>query len=123
MKPANVAKYLGGAVLGVLLAVMAVTNPSQAAYDEFAARTLAEYLEQEFCDAAKGVPELLDNLLSSGCRVLLESNQSEIKQYLSDNTDRQNLIFLSLYTTDLPTHRVRTIGVFHNFFVYKATEG
>lgn len=122
MKYSNTLKYLGGAVLGVLLAVMALTNPSQAAYDEFATETLAEYLEQEFCDAVKGIPEILDSLLSSGCRLLLESKQPEIRQYLSNHTQRQNLVFFSLYTTDLPTHRLRSIGLFHKFYIYEATK-
>lgn len=121
MKYSNATKYLGGAVLAVFLAAM-VTNPNQAAYDEFATQTLAEYLDQEFCDAGKGMPEILASLLSNGCKFLVESKQPEIKQYLSDHTRRQNLIFLSLYTTELLTYRFKAIGIFHKFFIYEATE-
>lgn len=121
MKYSNAAKYLGGAVLAVMLAAM-VTNPTQAAYDEFATETLAEYLDQEFCVAVKGVPEILASLVSNGCKFLVESKQPQIKQYLSNHTQHQDLIFLSLYTTELLTYRFKAIGIFHRFLIYEATE-
>ncbi len=121
MKYSNAAKYLGGAVLAVMLAAM-VTNPNQAAYDEYATETLAEYLDQEFCVGVKGMPDMLASLLSNGCKFLVESKQPEIKQYLSNHTRHQNLIFLSLYTTELLTYRFKVIGIFDKFFIYEATE-
>lgn len=122
MKRPNTIKYLGGAALAGLLAAMAIANPSQAAYNEFATRTLSSYLRKEICGAQKNVPDLLDTLLSSGCRWLVESQQPGIKQYLAANTQRQNLIFLSLYTTDLPSHRIKTVGILQKFFIYQAIE-
>jgi len=122
MKQSIVVKYLGGVALAGLLAAMAITNPSQAAYNEFATRTLSSYLQREVCAAPKDIPELLDTLVSSGCSWLVASQQAKIEQYLAANTQRQNLIFLSLYTTDLPTHRIKTVGILQKFFIFQGTE-
>jgi len=122
MKRSNAIKYSASAALAGLLAAMAISNPSQAAYNEFATRTLSSYLKREVCSAPKDIPDLLDALVSSGCSWLVESQQPAIEQYLAANTQRQNLIFFSLYTTDLPTHQFKVIGIFQKFLVYQATE-
>lgn len=122
MSHINIATRLGGVGLAVLGVAMAVTNPNQAAYDRFASQTMTDYLAKEVCQSPEEVPEIFGNLLRQGCISLAKSSQPEIQQFISDNTQRQNLIFLSLYTTNLLAYRVKTIGIWRNFYIYDVTQ-
>lgn len=122
MSCVNIATRLGSAALVVLGAVMVVTNPDQAAYDRFAAQTMTAYFTREVCQSPQGVPEIFGNLLRQGCISLAESSRSEIQQFISSNTQRQNLIFLSLYTTNLLAYQVKTVGLVRNFYIYDVTQ-
>lgn len=122
MSQINVATYLGSAVLGVLGVVMAVTNPNQAAYDQFAAQTMTSYFAKEVCQSPPEVPGIFGDLFKGGCVSLAKSSQSEIQQFISNNTQRQDFIFLSLYTTNLVVYRVKTIGILQKFLIYDVTQ-
>jgi Domain of unknown function (DUF4359) len=114
------------ALVGVGVA-MAVTNPSQASYEEYATRQLAAYLRDNTCADA-------GELLKSGCKQLLNENQSEIKELISANTQRQNYGVVSFYQTDLsvgkllpsflgnlvPSYHFKTVGVFNTFQILEA---
>ena len=114
------------ALVGVGVA-MAVTNPSQASYEEYATQQLAVYLRDNTCADA-------GELLKDGCNQLLNENQSEIKELISANTQRQNFGVVSLYQTDLsvgkllpsfldnlvPSYHFKTVGVFNNFQILEA---
>lgn len=118
MSRIDIAVRLSGAVLAMLGVVTAMTNPNQAAYDQFAAQTMTDYLAKDVCQSPLDVPEIFGNLLQGGCVSLARSSQSEIQQLISNNTQRQNFIFLSLYTTNLLVYQVKTIGVLQKFFIY-----
>jgi hypothetical protein len=119
--------YLVGMALVGLGVAMAVTNPSQANYEEYATQQLAAYLRENTCADA-------GELLKDGCNQLLNENQSEIKELISANTQRQNFGVVSLYKTDLsvgellpsflknlvPSYHFETVGVFGNFRVVEA---
>jgi len=106
---------------------MAVTNPSQASYEEYATQQLTAYLRDNTCADA-------GELLKDGCSKLLNENQSEIKKLISANTQHQNFGVVSLYKTDLsvgellpsflgklvPSYHFETVGVFGNFRVVEA---
>jgi hypothetical protein len=123
MKSLKIGAYGVGILLVGLGAALAVTNPSPSAYDDYAAKQLTIYLQDNACTQA---PNLLGDLLREQCASLLENNQSEIKQFISSNTDRQNWVFLSVYKTDLainpllPTYHFETVGLLQNFYIYKA---
>lgn len=119
--------YLVSMALVGLGAAMAVTNPSQASYEEYATQQLAAYLRDNTCADA-------GELLKDGCNKLLNENQSEIKGLISANTQRQNFGVVSLYKTDLsvgellpsflgklvPSYHFETVGVFSSFHVVEA---
>jgi Domain of unknown function (DUF4359) len=119
--------YLVGMALVGLGVAMVVTNPNQASYEEYATRQLAAYLRENTCADA-------GELLKDGCNQLLSENQSEIKELISANTQRQNFGVVSLYKTDLsvgellpsflknlvPSYHFETVGVFGNFRVVEA---
>jgi Domain of unknown function (DUF4359) len=119
--------YLVGLVLVGLGVTMAVTNPSQASYEEYATQQLSAYLKDNTCADA-------GELLRAGCNQLLNENQSEIQQLISANTERQNFGVVSVYKTDLsvgellpsflrsavPSYHFETVGVLNGFHVVKA---
>ena len=119
--------FLVGMALVGLGVAMAVTNPSQASYEEYATRQLAAYLRENTCADA-------GELLKNGCNQLLNENQSEIKELISANTQRQNFGVVSLYKTDLsvgkllpsfldnlvPSYHFETVGVFSSFHIVEA---
>lgn len=110
---------LGLTTLTTLGTVLAVMNPSEAAYEVYATQKVVTLLDQNVCAEA---PKAFN--LKQDCKSLLTSHRSEIKQFIADNTQHQNFIFFSLYTTDVaiapfaPTYRVETIGVFRQFHIY-----
>ncbi|MBI4784480.1 MAG: DUF4359 domain-containing protein [Oscillatoriophycideae cyanobacterium NC_groundwater_1537_Pr4_S-0.65um_50_18] len=126
MTPLKLTTSLLGLVLVGLAAATALTNPDQAAYERFAAQKLGEYLQEDTC-AKAGIA------LQAPCNSLVKSNQSQIQNLISANTQRQNFLFLSIYKTDLvpgellpdflsgalPSYHFETAGILSSFHVYK----
>jgi hypothetical protein len=128
----------GSLILGVTLVglggALAITNPDQSAYEDYATRQLTIYLRDQSGELCRNTPDFLNEFLQGGdrCAVLVEGlltdNQDQIRQLISRQTQRQNYFFASVYKTDLevhsllPSYRFRTVGVFNNFFVYEADQ-
>ncbi|MGB3205425.1 MAG: DUF4359 domain-containing protein [Crinalium sp.] len=125
------------AIVGVALvgigAAMALTNPNQDTYEEYAVEQLTRYLQKDICPKA---PSILGVSLQSQCNSIIQSNQPQIKQLISRTTQRQNFIIFSVYKTDLsaqtivpflpqnvlPEYHFETVGAFDNFYTYQAQE-
>jgi uncharacterized membrane-anchored protein len=132
MKNFKVGAYLAGMVFVGLGVAMAVTNPNQEAYNQYAARRLAQYLQEEECvkieDSVRDLCKLLER----------EQGQNLLRQLIASNTERQNYLLLSIYKTNLSTsdvlpsflsgllslpslsYQFETVGLFSNFQIYKA---
>ena len=114
-----IAIAVGCALVGVGGA-LAVTNPRQEAYNDFATQAAIAYLKTEVCAKA---PSAFG--LQAVCQSELESNQSKIRTIIVDGTQRQDFIVFSLYTTnlsispDLPSYHVESVGVLGRFVIYK----
>ena len=120
------ASLIGIVLVGTGVAA-ALTNPSPAAYEDFAAQRLTEYLQENAC-AKAGIA------LQSSCSSLIKGNQSQIQKLVAANTERQNFLLLSIYKTDLapgklfpdfvgnllPAYHFETAGVLNTFHIYKA---
>lgn len=123
MKGLTAVGVVGAIALAGVGAVMAATNPGQDSYEAFATQSLSTYLEQNVCAKA---PK--DFGLKKQCVSFLESNQAEIRQIISSNTQRQNYLIFSIYTTDLsvssllPSYHFETIAVGQQFHVYQAKQ-
>ncbi|HEY9872550.1 MAG TPA: DUF4359 domain-containing protein [Candidatus Obscuribacterales bacterium] len=131
MKGTAIVTAIGGIALVGLGAAMALTNPSQDDYEEYAAQTLTTYLKENVCPKA---PKFLGNSLGGQCSSLVDSNQSEIKQLVTKGTQQQNFILFSVYKTNLsmrgivpffpasvlPSYHFETVGVFNDFYTYQA---
>ena len=122
-KPLQIALIGGGLALMGVAAVLAMTNPGQTAYEDFATQAAIDYLGQEVCVKAPLAFGLQDQ-----CQSALTSNQQQIRQMIAKGTQRQNFGLFSLYTTDLaitsflPSYHFETVAVFQRFFIYKAIE-
>lgn len=122
----------GAAVVGLaLLGVsMAKTNPSQAAYEEYATRRLSDYLRDNVCDKPKGILDNLPIKIDSQCEKFLDSANPQIQEIIAKTTERQNFIVFSIYHTNLklesfsfiPGYKFESVGAFNNFYIYKAQQ-
>ena len=131
MKGLQVLTAIAGVALVGVGAAMALTNPDQDTYEEYAVEQLTDYLQRDICPKA---PSILGNSLQSQCNSIIQSNQSQIKQLISKSTQRQNFILLSIYKTDLsistiapflpanvlPGYHFETVGAIDNFYTYQA---
>jgi hypothetical protein len=121
----GLAYVIGASLLGIGVATF-VTNPDQSSYEAYATRRLTAYLDEQVCAKA--------GILSNVCESALRDNQSQIKQFIANNTDRQNFLFWSIYKTDLaagellpsalqdavPAYHFETVGLFSSFYTYTA---
>ena len=105
--------------MGLLsMGLLAVTNPHQADYEEFATQKLISYAREHLCNQAPLG-------LSTQCQGFLYNNQSQIRRLITKGTRRRNYGLFSLYQTDLsisslvPSYRVEAIGILHHFLIYK----
>lgn len=134
MKPFKISAYLFGmAFIGVGVA-MGLTNPDKAAYDDYAIDRFDAYLRSNVCTQA---PSIFGNILENACVSLVDDNQSQIRELISENTERQNYWVLSIYETDLavdqllsidwldgslPAYQFKTVGVFQRFYTYEVKQ-
>ncbi|NDJ19697.1 DUF4359 domain-containing protein [Myxacorys almedinensis] len=126
MKPFQM--FLGGLGVGLagLGALMAATNPPEAAFEEFAVGKLKT-------DGCKEVP----SMLRQQCPEFVEDNQAELKKLITQSSDRQNYFLFSIYSTNLsarslfpgvpffikvPSFRLETVGMFGKFYIYDANK-
>ena len=120
MKKLKTVAIAVGCALAAFGGVLGITNPGQAAYDEFATHAAIDYLKAEVCAKAPtafGLQKL--------CQSELESNQPKIKKIIVDGTQRQNFVLFSRYVTDLsvspdlPSYHVESVGALGQFMIYK----
>ncbi len=109
------AKFVtGGITLAVLAVVMGVTNPKPSAYNEYASMKMMNKGEKFICEKIKGCPQgKLPEMVKDTAK------NTVLKPTISATTKRQNLIFLSVYTTDTPgIGTMKTVGLLGNFVTY-----
>lgn len=102
--------------------LMVLTNPDRGAYEDYAVERVSS-LAQDQCDRA---PAGFGVVLQGPCRAAIVSFKPQIRPLLAATTSRQNLIFFSLYRSDISipaidfNARVESIGIFDRFFTYKS---
>lgn len=123
MKNLKIITYIGTAALAVVGVAMAITNPSQADYEEYAVQRLTEYLSSDVCTEA---PKVFGNFLQRNCQTLVDSSRPQMRQLIAQTTQRQNFILFSIYSTDLsispiiPSYHFETVAGLQSFYTYAA---
>lgn len=111
---------IGLVALGV---AMAMTNPSQAAYEEYATQRLTEYLKGDVCQKTSN---FFENLIKSQCDSLVDQTIPQVRDILGRSTQKQDFVIFSVYRTDLklsswiPLYKFETVGAFNSFYTYTA---
>ncbi|NJR52328.1 MAG: DUF4359 domain-containing protein [Leptolyngbyaceae cyanobacterium CSU_1_3] len=111
--------------VGVLVGVgLAVTNPEQSAFEEFAVQRIRD-------DACKEMPLGL----AQQCPQFVDDNKVELKKIVTQSTERRDFLIFSYYETNLsvrsiipqlsllpglPAYRFETVGLFGKFYIYEA---
>ena len=109
--------------LGGLATAMAIANPDNSTYEEYAVEKLTTYLKDDVCSQ---VPKVFETLIKDSCISLIDSNRPQIQKIIARSTQRQNFILFSIYRTNLsissvvPLYRFQTIGLMQNFYTYSA---
>lgn len=117
--------------LGVALAV---TNPSEAAYKDYAARRITQQLQEKECIK-------LDESYRDLCKLLdRPQGQALLQRLVADHTERQNYLLFSLYQTNFSTenmlpsflsgflslpqisYQTETVGLFGQFQTYRVEQ-
>jgi Domain of unknown function (DUF4359) len=115
--PFKVARWAGYTAIAGVGLILSLTNPSQDSYTVFASHTVSKFLVRDLCKANAQAPSGLDALIKDGCQALMHQGSSEIRSFIEHNTERQNFLLFSLYTTDFPIRPLRVLGIFNSFFL------
>jgi hypothetical protein len=125
-----------GALLVGTAGVLGVTNPSPEQYADFAGQKAVNYLETEVCTTSLPI---VGNSFQDECIKTVQSPDTvaKVRSLMLKNTERQNYILFSIYTTDLniqdlvpflpgnllPQYQAESLGIltfFHTFTTKKA---
>jgi hypothetical protein len=115
--PLKIMKWLGCGVVCGLSITLAANNPRQDDYTDFATQTVSQFLIRDLCRANDRTPKPLDTMIKDGCQVFMQQGTTEIRAFVANNTERQNFILFSLYTTEFPIRPLRVLGIFNRFFL------
>lgn len=129
MKGLKIVAGVGGIALVGLGLSMAIANPTQADYEEFAVERLTLYLKENAC---KEFREDLGEFLSEHCpkigKTLIDIGRPQLKEAIAQRTEQQNFVLFSIYKTTVslqtltPTYEFETVGVLQSFYLYRAQE-
>ena len=125
MKVLQLMTAVSGIALAGLGGAMAITNPGQKAYEQYATEQLTGYLKEK---CTQEVPQELGGVLQRHCKSLVDTGRPQLQRLISHKTERHNFVFFSIYRTKLsiagllPGYQFETIGVFQNFYLYDAEE-
>lgn len=124
--PMHKLNSIKSALIGLLAVVggaMAIANPSQPQYEEYAIAQLTAYLKDNVCTQA---PKDFGDVLPSYCTSLVDVGRPQLQKMIAENTDQLNFIFFSIYRTELsigpflPGYQFETLAVFDKFYTYQA---
>ncbi|MGK7872803.1 MAG: DUF4359 domain-containing protein [Xenococcaceae cyanobacterium] len=93
--------------LAVLPVAMLVTNPNKQAYTDYASNRFVNEAAEAICKKSEECKNWVDKIKFLPKAV--------INPMIDAATKRHNLVFFSIYTTEVPGAKFKTIGAFGNF--------
>ncbi|MGI0485808.1 DUF4359 domain-containing protein [Pantanalinema rosaneae CENA516] len=126
---ASIAK-IGAISLAVLALVMAVTNPDQKAYVKYMFDHRLPGLQKQVCAESPGnrreqpaeIRELIQVMCQGGFLLSQTIGRGLLEGFIDSTTKRQNFGLFSLYTTETPVGRLKTIAIFNQFLTFEARQ-
>ncbi|MEB3225023.1 MAG: DUF4359 domain-containing protein [Synechococcus sp.] len=131
MKFSQVSGMIGGIGVISLGAIAYLTNPPLSQYRAYAGAQIADYLKDNVCQNAGdnlplGLGNLQSDLLQNYCKTLVDASQAQLGEIVSRQTSVNNYFFFSIYQTEIvlpepfPRYSFETIGIFQQFYTYRA---
>jgi Domain of unknown function (DUF4359) len=123
MKHLNLIQAAGIVALTGLGVTMAIANPSESDYEEYATQQLTTYVKDNVCPQA---PKNFNRVLRRYCKSLVDVGRPQLARAIAENTDRYNFIVFSVYRTELsinpllPTYHFQTIAAFEQFYTFES---
>lgn len=114
---------IAGMVLIGLGAIAYLTNPQEPSYQKYAEVAVKTQFKDQVCNQ---VAEELGVWLEGQCHILVNSTSPYLAEIVTQQTDRQNFLFFSIYQAELPlpeplpSYHVETLGLLGNFYTYQA---
>lgn len=115
--PLKMMQWVGCSLAFGVSITLVATNPKQTHYTEFATQTVSRLLVQDLCRANDRTPKLFDTMIKDGCQAFMQQGKTEIRAFIAHNTERQDFLLFSLYTTEFPIRPLRVLGIFNHFFL------
>jgi Domain of unknown function (DUF4359) len=118
----NQIKFVAIATLTGLGIAMAITNPSQSDYEEYAIAQLTAYLKDNTCTQTL---KDWDNVLEHSCTMLVDVGRPQLQKIIADHTSDRNFIFFRIYRTEisisplLPAYSFETVAALQKFYTYQ----
>jgi hypothetical protein len=105
---------------GAIAAVMGFTNPQKEKYLDYASTKLADEAKEAVCKPQNSpdVLKKLNDLVSDACKSGIDKHRDLTKGAIESVTSQENMVIFSIYTTDLPNKKYKTLGVLGNFFTF-----
>ncbi|MBL1179021.1 MAG: DUF4359 domain-containing protein [Pantanalinema sp. GBBB05] len=121
---------IGAISLAILAVVMAVTNPDQKAYVKYVLDQKAPQLEHQLCresklndrDQSAEMRELVKVMCQGGFLLSQTIGRGILENVIDTTTKRQNFGLFSLYTTETPVGRLKTIAILNQFVTFEARQ-
>jgi hypothetical protein len=110
-------RWIGGIAVVGIGTVLALTNPSSTVYHRYAAKTVSLFVMRDLCQERVHQSEMLKSFTLESCQAIADQGETAILSFIQNNTDHQNFILFSLYTTELPMRSLRVLGIFNRFFI------
>lgn len=122
---------VSGLGVGFLGAIAYLTNPPLSQYQAYAGQQIATYLKGNVCENSGdelpfGLGNVQEDILQNYCNTFVDVSQAQLGEIVGQQTNVNNYLFFSIYYTDialpapLPRYSFETIGIFQQFYTYRA---
>jgi hypothetical protein len=100
--------------LGAIAAGMGFTNPQKEQFLDYASAKLATEAKDAACKPQNSSD--LNSLIVNACKSGIDLQKDLLKVVIDSGTKQENMLLFSIYTTEFPGKKYKTVGIFGNFF-------
>jgi Domain of unknown function (DUF4359) len=100
--------------LGAIAAGMGFTNPQKEQFLDYASTKLATEAKDAACKPQNSSD--FNSLIVNACKSGIDLQKDLLKVAIDSGTKQENMLLFSIYTTEFPGKKYKTVGIFGNFF-------